>query len=76
MLVIRRTEGQWVHIRHEASGDMLRLRLYDLETGRAHLAFDDDERNFAIERPDRKPHPSERGRGGGPNPYSSRDIST
>ncbi len=55
MLVIRRTEGQWVEVTHK-SGDTMRIRIYDLGhegTGRAHLAFDDPARNFAIQRPER-----------------------
>lgn len=55
MLVLRRTEGQWVIVTHR-SGDVLRIRVYDLcgrSPGAAHLAFDDPPRNFAIERPER-----------------------
>jgi hypothetical protein len=55
MLVIRRTDGQWVEVTHK-SGDKLRFRVYDLSHdghGRAHLAFHDPERNFLIQRPER-----------------------
>jgi hypothetical protein len=56
MLVLKRKEGQWVHVTHK-SGDVLRLRIYDIEPGvpgRVNVAFDDDARNFAIERPERE----------------------
>jgi hypothetical protein len=55
MLVIRRTEGQWVEVTHR-SGDVLRFRVYDLNgpaPGRVHLAFEDPDRHFAIQRPER-----------------------
>ena len=54
MLVLKRKEGQWVEITHSASGDTLRVRVYDIAgefPGRANLAFDDAARNFEIERP-------------------------
>jgi hypothetical protein len=57
MLVLKRKEGQWVTITHR-SGDVLRVRVYDIEAGypgRVNVAFDDDARNFAIERPERAP---------------------
>jgi hypothetical protein len=57
MLVIRRTDGQWVEVTHR-SGDTMRFRVYDLShdgNGRAHLAFDDPARNFEIQRPERIP---------------------
>ncbi len=60
MLVLRRTDGQWVEITHR-SGDTLRLRVYDLShegPGRAHLAFDDPARNFEIQRPERAAKPA------------------
>jgi hypothetical protein len=59
MLVLRRTEGQWVEITHAATGDVIRFRVYDLAggdpevPGRVHLAFEDRARNFAVERPER-----------------------
>lgn len=56
MLVLKRKDGQWVEITHAKSGDVLRIRLYDVQgglPGRANLAFDDEARNFAIERPER-----------------------
>ncbi len=55
MLVLRRSEGQWVEVTHR-SGDVLRFRVYDLcgeVPGRVHLAFDDAARNFDIQRPER-----------------------
>lgn len=63
MLVLKRKEGQWVEITHK-SGDILRIRVCQIQQGNpAHLnlAFDDDARNFQIERPERK-HAT-------PNPY-------
>ena len=56
MLVLKRKEGQWVEVTHR-SGDLLRVRVCQIESGRPgqlNLAFDDDARNFAIERPERK----------------------
>ncbi len=55
MLVLRRKEGQWIEVTHR-SGDVLRFRVYDVsgETpGRVNLAFDDPERHFSIQRPER-----------------------
>lgn len=54
MLVLRRTEGQWIEVTHR-SGERLRFRTYGLHEGRVQLAFDDPERNFAIQRSER-PH--------------------
>ena len=57
MLVLKRKEGQWVEVTHEASGDVLRIRTCEITPGRPshlNLAFDDEARNFAIERPERK----------------------
>lgn len=59
MLVLRRNDGQWVEVVHR-SGDVLRIRVYAVEPGwpgRVHLAFDDDARNFQIDRPERGPRP-------------------
>jgi hypothetical protein len=62
VLVLKRKEGQWLEVTH-SSGDTVRIRLYDVEirmnsegrmVGQAHLAFDDPDRNFEIERPERK----------------------
>lgn len=56
MLVLKRKEGQWLEITHSHSGDVLRLRLYDIHStspARANLAFDDAARNFEIQRPER-----------------------
>ena len=55
MLVLDRKEGQWVEVTHK-SGDVLRVRVCQIEggdPGRLKLAFDDDARNFSIERPER-----------------------
>jgi hypothetical protein len=57
MLVLKRKEGQWIEITHAKTGDVLRIRLYDVcggLPGRANLAFDDPTRNFAIQRPERR----------------------
>lgn len=56
MLVLKRKEGQWIEILHAKSGDLLRLRVYDISgdfPGRVNLAFDDSDRNFEIQRPER-----------------------
>jgi hypothetical protein len=56
MLVLKRKEGQWLDVTHR-SGDILRIRVCQIEPGRPghlNLAFDDDARNFSIERPERK----------------------
>lgn len=55
MLVLKRKEGQWVEVTHR-SGDVLRVRVYQIEDGKpgnVNLAFDDEARNFEIERPER-----------------------
>jgi len=58
MLVLRRTEGQWVEVRHR-SGDQVRFRVYGIKRGpgwalgQVHLAFDDAARNFEIQRSER-----------------------
>jgi hypothetical protein len=55
MLVLRRKEGQWVEIRHH-SGDTIRVRVYNIRSrapGQLDLAFDDDARNFQVQRPER-----------------------
>ncbi len=55
MLVLKRKEGQWIDVTHK-SGDVLRFRVYNLCSefpGRVNLAFDDAERNFEIQRPER-----------------------
>jgi hypothetical protein len=56
MLTLRRAEGQWVEIKHVASGDVIRFLVYQLtgETNRqAHLSFEDVAHNFDIQRPER-----------------------
>lgn len=55
MLVLRRRDGQWVELIHR-SGDVLRIRVYGIgERGvdQVSIAFDDDDRNFEIKRPER-----------------------
>lgn len=55
MLVLKRKDGQWIEVTHR-SGDVLRFRVYDIcgeSPARANLAFDDPERNFSIQRPER-----------------------
>ena len=57
MLVLKRKEGQWVDIIHK-NGDKLRIRVYRIREGypsQLDLAFDDEERNFEIQRPERRP---------------------
>jgi hypothetical protein len=57
MLSLKRKDGQWVTITHK-NGDTLRLRVYDVKggqdgpTGSVRLAFDDDARNFEVDRPE------------------------
>lgn len=61
MLVLKRKEGQWIDVTHR-SGDVLRVRVCQIEPGHPghlNLAFDDDARNFAIERPERKQRTAE-----------------
>ncbi len=54
MLVLRRKEGQWVDVTHHRSGDVVRIRVYNVRhPGQADLAFDDPAHNFTIQRPDR-----------------------
>jgi hypothetical protein len=56
MLVLKRKEGQWVEVTHR-SGDTIRIRVCQIESGQPghlNLAFDDNARNFEIERPERK----------------------
>ena len=59
MLVLKRKEGQWIDIVHR-SGDLLRIRVYGIDgrmPGHANLAFDDDAKNFLINRPERVSRP-------------------
>ncbi len=61
MLVLKRKEGQWVDIIHK-NGDKLRVRVYRIKEGfpsQLDLAFDDEERNFEIERPERRSRPQD-----------------
>ena len=56
MLVLRRSEGQWVDIKHEKTGEVLRVRVHRID-GRARqldLVFDDNARHFDIQRPERR----------------------
>jgi hypothetical protein len=57
LLVLKRKDGQWVDIKHK-SGDVLRIRVYGIRAdapGRIQMAFDDEARNFDIQRPERPP---------------------
>ena len=59
MLVLRRKDGQWIEITHK-SGDVLRFRVYnrrDNTPGEVNLAFDDPDRHFEIQRPERAARP-------------------
>lgn len=56
MLILRRKEGQWLEIRHKASGDLIRVRVCNIRArfpGQRDVALDDDARNFDIHRPER-----------------------
>ncbi|MDX2038999.1 MAG: hypothetical protein SFX72_20300 [Isosphaeraceae bacterium] len=58
MLVLNRSVGQWVDVAHNKSGDIMRIRVCRVRPGfqpRVDLAFEDDARNFDIQRPERKP---------------------
>jgi hypothetical protein len=64
MLVLRRTEGQWLEIMHD-SGDRMWIRVYNIRSrfpGQLDLAFDDPDHCFRIERPER-PRAKARGLG-------------
>jgi hypothetical protein len=57
MLVLKRKEAQWVEVTHR-SGDVLRVKVERIECpgpgrGRVNLVFDDERRNFEVERPER-----------------------
>ena len=55
MLILRRKEGQWVEITHK-SGDTIRIRVCNIRArfpGQLDLAFDDDDRHFSVQRPER-----------------------
>lgn len=59
MLVLKRKEGQWVEITHR-SGDLIRIRVCEIVAGypgHLNLAFDDEARNFEIQRPERNRTP-------------------
>lgn len=56
MLVLKRKEGQWIEVTHSKSGDVMRIRVCKIEAGNPghlNLAFEDDARNFEIQRPER-----------------------
>ena len=56
MLVLKRKDGQWVEVTHR-SGDVMRIRVSKIRPGfqpQLDLAFEDDARNFMIQRPERK----------------------
>lgn len=52
MLVLTRYNGQWVDVTHRQSGDVIRIRVFDIFGDKAKLAFDDKPRNFEISRPE------------------------
>lgn len=55
MLVLRRKEGQWVTVTHK-SGDVMNIRVSTVRFGDPRgcdLVFDDAERNFDVQRPER-----------------------
>ena len=55
MLVLKRRDGQWVEVTHR-SGDVMRIRICKSRAGhhpQLDLAFEDDARNFSIQRPER-----------------------
>lgn len=55
MLILRRKEGQWTGIRCQC-GCELNIRTYNIRArypGQLDIAFDDDARNFTIQRPER-----------------------
>ena len=65
MLILRRTEGQWLEVRHR-SGDVLRILVARSDQSRHNhrklvlLGFEDADRLFEISRPDaatRRPLP-------------------
>lgn len=53
MLALRRKEGHWVEITHIASGETIRVRVYNIKYRSVDLVFDDKDHNFTIERPER-----------------------
>lgn len=63
MLVIKRNKKEWVEITH-SSGQTIRIQVQRITHNRkggptsVYLAFDDDARNFRIDRPDRIPAPT------------------
>jgi hypothetical protein len=63
MMIIRRTEGQWIEITHW-TGDVVRVRVCEItpgSPGHLNLAFDDDDRNFEIVKPERRKAKAEKG---------------
>lgn len=53
MLVLKSKSGDWVEVKHRTTGDILRLKIYNINPymGKvATIAFDDDAWNFVIER--------------------------
>jgi sRNA-binding carbon storage regulator CsrA len=53
VLVLKRKEGQWTEVLHR-SGDLIRIRVSQVDCGVVNLVFDDPRRNFEITRPERK----------------------
>lgn len=56
MLVLKRSEGEWLEFQHK-SGDVIRVRLYNIRHGHTQVACDDPAYNFAISRPDKDKKP-------------------
>lgn len=56
MLVLRRKQGQWLEVTHK-SGDVMRVKVNAISNeskgSQVNLAFEDNARNFRIERPER-----------------------
>jgi hypothetical protein len=57
MLVLNRKEGQWTEVM-DKNGNVLRVRATKIKSGpngrSVDLVFDDSQRNFFIDRPERK----------------------
>jgi hypothetical protein len=50
VLSLRTRDGFWIEVKHPASGDVLKIRVYrrSRDAGQLDLAFDDPARNFEI----------------------------
>jgi hypothetical protein len=68
MLILGRRDGQWVTVVHDASGDILRIRVSNVrgrvgdDAPRCDLGFDDPDWRFLIDRP-RRSEPQRPSRG-------------